>query len=341
MAASYRAYIGTGELFHRAEKAREMLAPCRVCPRACKVDRNREELGACRIGSNATVASAMPHFGEEPGLSGTRGAGTIFFGGCNLRCIICQNYQISQTQQSPQYTADQIAEMMLRLQERGCHNIDLVSPTHVGPQVLEAIARAAERGLDIPIMYNSNGYDSLEMLRLFDGVADIYLPDLKYSNDEAARAVSGVSGYVGRARAALREMYRQVGDVVFDRNGVITRGVVVRILVLPDDLAGVYESLCFIAEELSTRVQLSIMSQYYPTHKAVGHKQLGRGITPRQYAAALDWADRLGFENHYAQGMESVRLYRPDFDTSDVFDHDDVKHDSERHRADPEGKGMS
>ena len=210
--------------------------------------------------------------------------------------------------------------MMLDLERRGCHNIDLVSPTHVGPQVLGATTIAAERGLGIPLLYNSNGYDSVEMLRLFDGVADIYLPDLKYGSDEAARELSGVGDYVTHARAALLEMHRQVGDAVFDDDGVVTRGMIVRLLVLPDDMAGLYDSLTFIAEEIGTGVWLSIMSQYYPTHKARGHERIGRSITGAEYAAVLDWVDRLGFENYWAQGHESVHLFRPDFETDDVFE---------------------
>ncbi len=325
MYPSYLTHKSTGELFRRAGEAREFLTPCRVCPRACRVDRLAGETGVCRIGARATVASALAHHGEEPGLSGTGGAGTIFFGGCNLRCIFCQNYQISQTGRSPEYTAEEIAGMMLRLQGEGCHNIDLVSPSHVAPQVLEAIAHAVEKGLTIPILYNSNGYDSLEMLRLFEGVADIYLPDLKYGDNSIGTWASGVDNYVEHAHDALKEMYRQVGDVVFDDNGIIRRGLIVRILVLPDDLARVYDSLVFLAEELSPRVWLSIMSQYYPTHRAVGHVQFGRSITRKEYETVLEWVDRLGFENFYAQGMESVEVCRPDFEKDGVFDFGDPR----------------
>jgi putative pyruvate formate lyase activating enzyme len=325
MYPSHLIFKGTGELFRRAREAHEHLTPCRVCPRGCAVDRIAGDLGVCGVGARATVASALVHHGEEPGLSGERGAGTIFFGGCNLRCIFCQNYQISQTGRSPEYTAEEIAAMMLRLQGEGCHNIDLVSPSHVAPHVLEAIAHAVEQGLSIPILYNSNGYDSMEMLRLFDGVVNIYLPDLKYGDDAPGTWASGVSDYVEHAHIALREMYRQVGDCEFDDNGIVTRGLIVRILVLPDDLARVYDSLYFIAEELSPRVWLSIMSQFYPTHKAVGHPQLGRGITPLEYETVLQWVDRLGFENFYAQEMESVAVCRPDFERDGVFDFGNVE----------------
>jgi len=320
MYPSYKTHLSSGELFRRAEEARRFLAPCGVCPRACGVDRLAGKTGVCGIGAKATVASALAHHGEEPGLSGARGAGTIFFGGCNLRCIFCQNHQISQTSHSPEYGPEEIAAMMVRLQGEGCHNIDLVSPSHVAPQVLEAIARAAEQGLSIPILYNSNGYDSVDMLRLFDGVADIYLPDLKYGDDSTGTWASSVDNYVEHAHAALKEMYRQVGDVEFDNNGIVRRGLIVRILVLPDDLARVYDSLVFLAEEISTRVWLSIMSQYYPTHRAVGHPSLGRSITPKEYETVLEWVDRLGFENFYAQGMDSVEVCRPDFEKDGVFD---------------------
>jgi len=281
-------------------------------------------MGSCGVGPVPLVTSAGPHFGEEPELVGHGGSGTIFFGGCNLRCLFCQNYQISQTGCSPEYSAEEIAAMMLRLQGECCHNIDLVSPSHVAPQVLEAIAYAVEKGLTIPILYNSNGYDSLEMLRLFEGVADIYLPDLKYGDNSIGTWASGVDNYVEHAHDALREMYRQVGDVVFDDNGIIRRGLIVRILVLPDDLARVYDSLVFLAEELSPRVWLSIMSQYYPTHRAVGHVQFGRSVTRKEYETVLEWVDRLGFENFYAQGLESMEVCRPDFEKSDVFDFEDT-----------------
>ena len=317
---SYTAHIQSGELRRRAEKARKVLSPCTVCPRNCHVDRISGETGICRTGKHATVSSALPHHGEEPGLSGSRGAGTIFFGGCNLKCIFCQNYQISQEEDSPPVDANRLADMMLDLQERGCHNIDLVSPTHVGPQILEAVAIAAERGLSIPLLYNSNGYDSVDMLRLFDGVVDIYLPDLKYGYDEAAQELSGVKDYTTHAHAALKEMYRQVGDVVFDDTGVVRRGLIVRLLVLPDDLAGMYESLSFIADELSTDVWLSIMSQYYPTYKARNHGRMNRSITGEEYRTVLEWGDRLGFENYWAQGHASVDVFRPDFRRDDVFE---------------------
>ncbi|HNZ39823.1 MAG TPA: radical SAM protein [Candidatus Latescibacteria bacterium] len=320
MYPAYKTHLFSSELFRRAEEARRFLAPCRVCPRACGVDRLAGKTGVCGIGAKATVASALAHHGEEPGLSGSRGAGTIFFGGCNLRCIFCQNYQISQTTPSPEYEPEEIAATMVRLQGEGCHNIDLVSPSHVAPQVLEAIARGAEQGLSIPILYNSNGYDSLDMLRLFDGVVDIYLPDLKYGDDSTGTWASSVDNYVEHAHAALKEMYRQVGDVEFDNNGVVRRGMIVRILVLPDDLARIYDSLVFLAEEISTRVWLSVMSQYYPTHRAVGHPKLGRSITPKEYETVLEWVDRLGFENFYAQGMDSVEVCRPDFEKDSVFD---------------------
>jgi len=325
MYPSYRALAERGELAARAKAAQKLLAPCGVCPRTCGADRLAGEVGWCRIGARATVSSTILHFGEEPGLSGTRGAGTIFFGGCNLRCIFCQNYQISQLHMADPATSGEIAGMMLRLQAEGAHNIDLVSPTHVGPQVLEAVAIAAERGLSIPILYNSNGYDRIEMLRLFDGVADIYLPDLKYGYPEPARELSGAADYVEHARAAVREMYRQVGDVVEDERGVVQRGLIIRLLVLPDDLAGMYESLCFIAEELSTSVRLSVMSQYYPTHRAIGHPKAGRRITPQEYRTVLQWVDRLGFEDVWAQDLAAAEVCRPDFSADGIFDFDDIR----------------
>jgi len=249
----------------------------------------------------ATVSSAMPHFGEEAGLSGFNGTGTVFFGGCNLQCVFCQNHDISQVDTTPPASADVIAKMMLALQRHGCHNIDLVSPTHVGPQVLEAIAVAANSGLSIPIIYNSNGYDSLEMLSLYDGVADIYLPDMKYGRTDRTEELSGVSDYVRHSRAAVKEMYQQVGDVVSDRNGVVERGLITRLLVLPDDLAGLQETLEFVADELSTHVTLSIMSQYHPAHRADSYRGLHRRLSREEYEDALKLTKRLGFENVWKQ----------------------------------------
>jgi putative pyruvate formate lyase activating enzyme len=320
LTASYLSLVETGELHRRAETAKALLSPCTVCPRECRADRLADQTGACGIGSRATLSSAMPHHGEEPGLSGSRGAGTIFFGGCNLSCIFCQNYQISQGMRALPVTPDSIADAMLDLQAKGCHNIDLVSPTHVGPQVLESIAIAADRGLNIPILYNSNAYDSVEMLRLFDGIADIYLPDLKYSVEACGRELSGVTAYPETARAAIREMHRQVGTARSDDDDVVTRGLIVRLLVLPSDMAGLRDTLEFIADEIGTDTWLSIMSQYHPTHKAISHPVVGRAVSGREYADVLKWVDELGFENFWAQGHESAHLYFPDFDDDEVFE---------------------
>src|SRR5918993_2467149 len=258
MSAKYLTLLEANELRSRVEQLEAMLGSCTVCPKDCGNDRLNDEIAACYSGRLPIVSSYTAHFGEEPVLSGTHGAGNIFFGNCNLRCVYCQNYQISQTwkeQRRNEVTHERLAEMMLELQERGCHNINFVSPTHFAPQLARAILLAAERGLRLPVVYNTNAYDSVEVLRLLDGVVDVYLPDLKYADSAEGYAYSKVPGYAEHARRALAEMFRQTGDsLVFDGAGLLRRGLVVRLLVLPNDVAGVGEALRWIREHLSPRV---------------------------------------------------------------------------------------
>src|SRR5438552_12778851 len=269
---SYRRLLDSGKLTRRVEALEALLRRCSVCPRDCFNNRLENETAACYSGRLPIVSSYTPHFGEEPALVGTRGAGNIFFGNCNLRCVYCQNYQISQTHKEQiknEVTHERLAEMMLKLQERGCHNIDFVSPTHFAPQMARAILIAAERGLRLPIVYNTNAYDSVEVLRLLDGIVDVYLPDLKYAEDEAGFLYSKVRSYASVSRAAIAEMHRQMGDeLVYDENGLLRRGLVIRLLVLPNDIGGLHESLKWIRDELSPRVAVSLMAQYYPTNVA-------------------------------------------------------------------------
>jgi putative pyruvate formate lyase activating enzyme len=267
------------------------------------------------------VSSFTPHFGEEPALTGTRGAGNIFFGNCNLRCVYCQNYQISQThkeQLKNEITHERLAEIMLELQSRGCHNINFVSPTHFAPQMARSILLGAEAGLRLPIVYNTNAYDSVAVLQLLEGIVDIYLPDLKYAEDEAGYKYSKVGGYNVHARRAIAEMYRQVGDeLIFDERGLLQRGLIIRLLVLPNDIGGVRESLEWIRDELSPRVAVSLMAQYYPTHQAATSKHhllLSRRITETEWLRALSALDELGMEEGWVQEFDGAAYYyRPDF----------------------------
>src|SRR6267143_2433473 len=269
---TYLHLLESGELRRRVEALEALLERCTVCPRDCLNNRLKNEIAACYSGRLPIVSSYTAHFGEEPALVGTRGAGNIFFGNCNLRCVYCQNYQISQTHKQQiknEVTHERLAEMMIELQERGCHNINFVSPTHFAPQMARAILIAAEKGLRFPIVYNTNAYDSVEVLRLLDRVVDVYLPDLKYAENEAGYIYSKVKRYKDYARLAIKEMYRQTGDeLVVGEDGLLKRGLVIRLLVLPNDLGGLRESLEWIRDELGPRVAVSLMAQYYPTHQA-------------------------------------------------------------------------
>jgi putative pyruvate formate lyase activating enzyme len=319
---SYLSLYTSGELARRVEALEHMLERCNVCPLDCGNNRLRDELARCYSGRLPIVSSYTPHFGEEPALSGTRGAGNIFFGNCNLRCVYCQNYQISQThkeQLKNEVTHERLASMMLELQERGCHNISFVSPTHFAPQMARAVLLAAEAGLRLPVVYNTNAYDSVEVLRLLEGVVDVYLPDLKYSDSADGYAYSKVKGYTEHARAALREMYRQTGDrLVFDERGLLRRGLVVRLLVLPNDLAGVRDSLKWIRDELSPRVAISLMAQYYATNKAATDERyalLSRRITETEWWRAVSLLEEMGMEEGWMQEYDGAsHYYRPDFE---------------------------
>lgn len=304
----------------------ELLKSCTVCPRDCMNDRTRDEIAACYSGSLPIVSSHTPHFGEEPFLSGTNGAGNIFFGNCNLRCVYCQNYQISQTwkeQKKNEISHERLAEMMLELQEKGCHNIGFVSPTHFAPQMARAVMIAQEKGLEIPIVYNTNAYDSVEVLRHLENVVDIYLPDLKYSNNDDGYLYSKVKSYKDVARNAIREMHRQTGsELVFGDDGLLKRGLVIRLLVLPNDLAGLEENLEWIATELGSDVCISLMAQYYPTNKAATDDRyilMSRRISESEWARAVALVESFGFSNGFIQEYESASFYyRPDFTDSET-----------------------
>jgi putative pyruvate formate lyase activating enzyme len=317
----YLDLLASGELERRVERLYSLLASCTVCPRDCGNNRLEGVLASCASGLLPVVSSYTPHFGEEPALSGTRGAGNVFFGNCNLRCVYCQNYQISQdfaAQRKNEVEVEMLAEMMLELQERGCHNIGLVSPTHYAPQAAKAILLAAREGLGLPIVYNTNAYDSVEVLRLLEGIVDVYLPDLKYADSASGWLYSKVPDYAERSREALIEMYRQKGSsLAFDEEGLLVNGLLVRVLVLPENVAGISESLAWIAETLSPRVAISLMSQYYPIHRAATNEKysaLSRSITVEEWEEALAALESNGMENGYHQEFQTAnKYYRPDF----------------------------
>ncbi len=283
----------TGELARRAAAAREHERACDLCGRYCRVDRS-QRLGGCRTGLKARVASYGPHHGEEDPLRGRRGSGTIFFSWCNLRCLYCQNHDISQAPAGVELERDELASIMLSLQAMGCHNINLVSPSHVVAEILQALVLAAEAGLRLPMVYNTGGYDSPESLALLDGVVDIYMPDMKYSDRVVARDLSKIGNYLEVNRAAVREMHRQVGDLVLDDEGIARRGLLVRHLVLPGGLAGTEEVVRFLAEEISPNTYLNLMDQYRPAYHAREHPPLDRPITTAEYQHAVRLARAVG-----------------------------------------------
>jgi putative pyruvate formate lyase activating enzyme len=286
----------TGELEQRARSAVAKLASCRNCPRACDADRAAGKTGTCQIGRYARVSSYFPHFGEEDCLRGWNGSGTIFFAQCNLRCVFCQNYDISQSGIFPETSPERLAGMMLELQARGCHNINLVTPTHVVPQILEALPLAIEAGLRLPLVYNTSGYDALEPLRLLDGIVDIYMPDFKIWEPEAAATYLNASDYPEVARAALREMHRQVGDLRLDEDGLAMRGFLVRHLVLPGGIGGTESIVAFLARELSVDTYLNLMAQYRPSGRVRGDTfpEMNRRITHDEYGEAVRAAKAAG-----------------------------------------------
>jgi putative pyruvate formate lyase activating enzyme len=293
--AGYLTLLESGELLPRARLARQHLQDCDLCARYCHIDRLRTIQGAvCRTGERAVVYSYGPHHGEEDVLRGWNGSGTIFFSSCNLRCEFCQNWDISQKRAGREVTAEELAAMMLDLQAQGCHNINLVSPSHVVVQILEATLIAAGHGLKVPLVYNTGGYDSPEALALLDGVIDIYMPDMKYSDSAIAHHYSHVRNYWEVNQAAVREMHSQVSDLQLDKNGLAYRGLLVRHLILPNGLAGTEKVLEFIACEISTNTYLNLMDQYYPCYRASEIPELSRPVNATEYQEALDIARRLG-----------------------------------------------
>jgi putative pyruvate formate lyase activating enzyme len=284
----------SGELVKRVEAAREILADCTLCPWHCRVDRLAGEKGVCRVGALPMVSSYGPHFGEERPLVGRRGSGTIFLTFCNLKCVFCQNYDISHLGEGREALIEDLGEMMLSLWRQGCHNINFVTPSHQAAQILAALPHAVEQGLDIPLVYNCGGYEEPATLRLLDGIIDIYMPDFKYGDSGTALRFSGAPHYVETAKEALKEMHRQVGDLVMDERGIALRGLLVRHLVLPAGLAGTHRVMEFIAREISPDTYVNIMDQYHPCFKAAGHPPLNRRITVDEFEEAVATARKEG-----------------------------------------------
>ncbi|HQM19814.1 MAG TPA: radical SAM protein [Deltaproteobacteria bacterium] len=304
---SYRKLHESGALEERIVSALEALKSCRVCPRDCRVDRTGGETGRCRTGRYASVASFSPHFGEEAPLVGSGGSGTIFFSSCNLLCFFCQNYEISHFNEGAPAGPQKLAEMMLRLQKAGCCNINFVSPSHVAPQILEALPAAIEGGLSVPLIYNTGGYDNIETLRLLDSVIDIYMPDFKFWDPAPAAAYCSAPDYPEKARAALKEMHAQVGDLVTDDRGIAVRGLLVRHLVMPGGVADTARIMSFIAEEISKKTYVNVMDQYRPCYRAREDGNISRRITRREYEEALKSADDAGLtrlDHHSRRGLE-------------------------------------
>ncbi|WP_333652071.1 radical SAM protein [Dissulfurispira sp.] len=282
--------LSSGELWDKVRVAEDILKNCVLCPRNCKVDRTSGNVGFCRTGDKPFVASWGPHFGEERPLVGRFGSGTIFFSFCNLGCIFCQNWTISHLGEGNEISFEKLAKIMLEIQDMGCHNINLVTPTHQMPMMLHSVAIASEMGMNIPIVYNCGGYESLEAVKILDGVVDIYMPDFKYSDPQMALKYSKAKDYPEKAKAAIKEMHRQVGDLIIDERGIASRGLLVRHLVLPEAIAGTKEVVRFIAEEISRDTYINIMDQYYPCYKAFEHPPLGRRITTKEYSEAVKMA---------------------------------------------------
>jgi len=316
----YISLYKSGELEYRVKILEARLAYCDICPRKCQVDRLNGETSFCSSAYLPLVDTVCSHHGEEPVLSGTHGSGTIFFRNCNMKCVYCQNFQISQERResrSGEMDFKKLASEMLRLQNLGCHNINFVSPTHFVPQIVKAVFEAVPMGLKVPLVYNTGGYDSLETLKELEGIVDIYMPDLRYSSNKWAVKFSRAPEYVSYMRAAIKEMHRQVGNLVTDGDGIAVKGMIVRHLILPNDISGSKESLTWLSKEVSTEITVSIMSQYYPAYRAPRIPLLSRRISAAEYKEVVRAVEKLGMENGWLQGLGAAEYYLPDFNKKD------------------------
>ena len=293
---SYIMSYETGELSRRAATLTALLKECVICPWNCRVDRTAPMLhrGVCRVGRSAMVANFSPHFFEEPPLTGYGGSGAIFLSYCNLKCVFCQNYDISHFGAGLEVSSEELSKMMVMLQRQGCHNVNFVAPTHQIAQIIESLPNAIENGLSVPLVYNCGGYESVETIKLLDGIFDIYMPDFKYGDNEASLEYSGAKDYVERARESLKEMHRQVGDLVLDKNGIAERGLMIRHLVLPCGVAGTREVMRFIAKEISKDTYVNVMGQYRPCHRAFEYPPLDRRVTEEEVEEAVRIAKKEG-----------------------------------------------
>ncbi len=309
---AYAELAEEGKLEERVEQAYARFENCNLCPRRCGVNRREGEKGFCNAAAQLKVHSHNPHFGEELPLVGQRGSGTVFFSNCNLRCVFCQNYPIAHQGRGRHVEDSDLAEMMLDLQGRGCHNINVVTPTHVMPNILAAVKIAHEKGLKLPVCYNTGGYETVENIKLLDGVVDIYLPDLKFMDKSAAEryAVRAATDYSERAQAAIKEMHRQVGDLQTDSRNIAKRGVMVRHLVMPNRVAGTREFVHWVAENLSTQTYVNIMSQYRVEHRAFEYDKISRAITSEEFVEAIQWAREAGLENLDARSQQQFEVHR-------------------------------
>lgn len=309
MYPSYLDLYNNGKLDKLIEKSFKMLESCCICPRKCRVNRVKGELGFCKTGLLPKVCSSMPHHGEEPPISGTRGSGTIFFSHCNMACVYCQNYNFSQLEEGREVTFEELSSFMLELQEMNCHNINLVTPTHVMPQILKAIRIAASKGLKIPLVYNTSGYELAQMIRLLDGIVDIYLPDLRYADSRMSEKYSKAPDYPQQSQKAVKEMHRQVGIARINDEGIIERGLIIRHLVLPSDIAGTEKIMKFIAKEISDDTYISLMSQYTPYYRVSEFKEISRRLSYEEYERAIESMHNQGLHNGWTQDSGGLERF--------------------------------
>jgi len=319
-APGYLRLLQKGELSKRIKQLYSLFEQCRLCPWTCGVSREKGERGRCRASSRVKIAKALPHFGEEPVISGTRGSGTIFFSNCSLSCCYCQNYQISHGSLGREITVEELSAIMVDLQEKGCHNINLVSASHYMPPIIEALQTAAQHGLSIPIVYNSNGYENTTLLRILDGIIDIYLPDIKYASDMNANKYSSAVHYTRITRDALQEMFQQVGTLVVNDDGLAQKGLIIRHLVLPNGTSGTEQILEQLHCTFGPSVAVSIMGQYIPCFQAHKFPEINIRLSKNEYNKVIDIIESLGFENGWIQDRESLDTnFIPDFNKSDSW----------------------
>lgn len=306
---NYIAAFNSKELHKKAETAWKRLESCTLCPRMCAVNRLSDKAGFCKTGKDAVLYSYFGHHGEEPPISGTKGSGTLFFSRCNMHCIYCQNYNFSQLEEGSTVTTQQLADYMLQLQDDGCHNINLVTPTHNIAQILTALILSIENGLSIPLVYNTSGYELPEMINFLNGIVDIYLADARYADNQHAIKYSNAPNYPYYNQESIKEMYKQVGLLRLDKNGIATKGLIIRHLVLPENIAGTEKIFSFIAKKISTQTTISLMSQYFPTFKAKNNPPLNRRITTEEYKDAIMLLNKYGLSQGWAQESRGLKRF--------------------------------